>query len=225
MKLIVTGTCLLCSETIYPAGDWYSLLQTKLPSLCSACTAKLAPISQTSCCTICGHPDSKPRCAACQPEDFMQRSLYPYNDDVKDVLARYKYRGDAALAALFQLPMQRLLRRLPKADAVVPVPLHADRLFERGFNQAELVVRRPKLLLARRTLSAKQSKSTPVEREANLREAFHVTGNVTGMRITLVDDIYTTGATMRACKDVLMQAGAVSVCGITVARSLRKSPM
>jgi ComF family protein len=123
---------------------------------------------------------------------------------------------------------------------VVPVPMHAEKQRRRGFNHAELLARRAitemcrrhprwKLQLDTRVLkrvrvTTSQAGLTTHQRRQNLRGAFFVPdpGRVAERHVLLIDDIYTTGATARACSRVLINAGAASVRVATVARAQRE---
>ena len=121
--------------------------------------------------------------------------------------------------------------RLP---LIVPVPLHASKRGERGFNQAELLVRAaakrlPKPfkvaagLLKRERPTQSQVGLTREERVANMRDAFRVTDpqRVKGATVVVVDDVMTTGTTVSECARVLKKAGAERVWAATVARTLK----
>ena len=113
----------------------------------------------------------------------------------------------------------------------VPVPLHPDRLRERGFNQSELLFREPlaaleiplQSALVRCRATTPQFGLTAAERSRNLQGAFALAdgGEIAGKKVIIVDDIMTTGTTLLECARVLKSAGAVSVMGI-VAASGRK---
>jgi ComF family protein len=131
----------------------------------------------------------------------------------------------------------------PEAMLVAPVPLHRKRMKDRGFNQAESlaaealrVLRQThphwRLELSSRALVRERSTDSqaglsPRQRRQNLRGAFFVPdfGKVEARHVLLVDDIYTTGATARACTKVLLKAGAASVRVATVARAQRRYPL
>ena len=126
---------------------------------------------------------------------------------------------------------------------VIPVPLHRTRKAQRGFNQAHaLAVESLRSLkkthpewrlelssgsLVRQRSTESQAGLTPRQRRQNLRGAFFVSDSdaVRGRHVLLVDDIYTTGATARACSRTLMEAGAVSVYVATLARAQRRVPL
>jgi len=137
---------------------------------------------------------------------------------------------------LAKLLGEYLSRALPldeAFDAVVPMPLHWRRRFERGFNQAALiaaqVARRRKIpvIHAVRRVRATRTQTglTNAKRRDNVRGAFRVgRGSLQGLRILLVDDVMTTGATGSACASVLKKAGAKSVTLLTLARVDRRVP-
>jgi len=123
------------------------------------------------------------------------------------------------------------------AILAVPVPLHRSKIRERGFNQADLIARaalkdpdlakRFKLeagVLRRRRITKSQIGLTQNQRRENLRGAFIVPNpeKVSGRRILLIDDVFTTGTTASACARVLMRAGASQVWVATVARTLKR---
>jgi ComF family protein len=131
---------------------------------------------------------------------------------------------------LLQPVLQSLTEAYP-IDVMVPVPLHIRRLRERGFNQALLLIRelskRMGIPYEERVL--KKIKDTPVqialkkrERRKNLTGAFQVRDQeaIRGKAIVLVDDVYTTGATVNECSHALLKAGAKQVAVLTVARAL-----
>ncbi len=161
-----------------------------------------------------------------EDRSVQQRSLYVYNDFLQEVMAQYKYRGDATLATLFSKKLKRLTRPLGKIDVVTVVPLSEERLWERGFNQAELLAGEFACcdVLQRRGETAKQSKRDRRERIAALQGAFRLSvegekWHWAGKRVLIIDDIYTTGATLRSASTVLYEAGAEKVFAVTVARA------
>jgi ComF family protein len=120
------------------------------------------------------------------------------------------------------------------ADVLVPVPLDPGRLRERGYNQAELIARPlarrlgipfGAYLLVRTRPRPDRLRLTRRERWETVRGAYamHKGAQVDKMRVLLLDDVFTTGATLDACSKALRQAGAARVVGLTVARALPQS--
>jgi len=148
-------------------------------------------------------------------------SLYRYNDFLKEVIARYKYRGDYALASLFTNEIKRVISTL-EIDFFMPIPLSEARLYERGFNQSEAFLTManiPVSLLLARNHSEKQSKKSRKERleQSDVFEIQNIE-TIEGKQILIIDDIYTTGSTIRHASKVLKEAGAVRVISLTMAR-------
>jgi ComF family protein len=125
--------------------------------------------------------------------------------------------------------MQHPLPADAPVDVIVPVPLHADRLRERGYNQAALLAREmggrlgiavdEKALLRRRP-TAPQAKLDAKQRKDNVRDAFHCSSDaLADKRVLLIDDVCTTGATLDACAIALYESGARSVQALTLARA------
>jgi ComF family protein len=118
---------------------------------------------------------------------------------------------------------------LEEADGIVPVPLHWRKEYRRGFNQARELARhlgRPVIdALVRRRNTRPQVELAADRRHANVEAAFGLRGRLfrkprrlDGLRLLLVDDVSTTGATLEACARVLKEAGASEVCALTAAR-------
>lgn len=184
-------------------------------------------------------------CGEClqRPKRFrMARAFGVYDEALLDAIHRFKYRGKIQLARpLGTLLAAALLMhwRDDPPDLVVPVPLHPRRLRERGFNQALLLSRGwfrggrslrsqlPPMALERDILQRKRwtAPQTGLGRKArlnNIRNAFTVAGRdrIAGKKILLIDDVYTTGATVNECARVLRKAGAARVDALTLARTL-----
>ena len=160
-----------------------------------------------------------------------------YKDSLRDLIRHLKYQGkrsnqfyiETLLSAAGKMPqVQKLLSGI---DFAVPVPLYPDKEKQRGFNQAELIfsgflasqhipLRR---LLLRTRATRPMYELSGSEREKNLKNAFAVTGieELTGKNILLIDDIFTTGATMTECARVLRSAGAGAVYAVVLASDHR----
>lgn len=211
------------------------------PDLCGDCRAGIRTI-RSPLCPICGEPfaseaDTDHPCGSClirRPPFAAARSLGRYEGTLMALLHRFKYREESSLAG----PLGDLLAagdypgfRIGDADLVVPVPLHRRRLRERGFNQslllARAVGRRHGIPVEARSLRRAVATEPQVslgrnERERNVRGVFAVEdgARIRDKRILLVDDVYTTGSTLKECARVLLKAGAGEVLVLTLARSV-----
>jgi ComF family protein len=147
---------------------------------------------------------------------------------VAEAIKRFKYGRRLDLLPVMQhwLKQPACRELVDAADLVAPVPLHPRRLKERGFNQALLLAKaffdkplaREALIRVRHTMP--QSGLNPKERRENVKKAFSIPRpeDIRGKNVVLIDDVYTTGATVRECAKVLSQAGAREVNVLTVAR-------
>jgi ComF family protein len=162
------------------------------------------------------------------------RSFASYNLPMRKAIILLKYMGVARLGAWFAERLEeiyRVDRGLFPVDAVVPVPLHPLRLRERGYNQAERIARPLAkrlelpllpLLLVRTRPRPEQLLLSRAERWSSVKGAYAATPRARAekLRVLLVDDVFTTGATLDACARALFAAGAASVYALTVARAI-----
>ncbi|MBI2159021.1 MAG: ComF family protein [Candidatus Rokubacteria bacterium] len=168
-------------------------------------------------------------CAAEPPAYDYARSAARYEGPLRDALHAFKFSGRRALARpLADLLLEQCGGALPGGiAAVVPVPLARDREYLRGFNQARLLADRlagqlgaplePRWL-ARVRATHPQSDLSAAERRANVRGAFRASAAVAGRDVLVVDDVFTTGATLAECARALREAGAGWIGVLTVAR-------
>jgi competence protein ComFC len=238
MNLFQQDRCLYCHNTIQPDIGWRAIFSIeKVHHLCFKCEEQLDRIDGNAC-RICNKPfhllnekfrdeDLCHDCFRWEEDQEWQGSLeknlslFLYNDFLKELLAKYKFRGDYVLAKIFGAEVKKQLLRM-NPDFIVPIPLSETRLYERGFNQAAGLVTEagcsPTEILTR-IHSEKQSKKSRLER-IHLPQVFklHPDMLLEGKRIVLVDDIYTTGSTLRHAAKLLKSAGAVSIQSLTLAR-------
>lgn len=238
VSVIFPAPCRICGAVLTRAGF--------LP-ICEVCLASIQPLSGPVC-LCCGRlffsevalEANLPKCFACRRDVYAfecARSYGPYTDQMVRAIGLLKYERLIPLGRWFAQRLHEVIREsaaLREVDVIVPVPLHRGRLRERGYNQAELIAkplarvlrvpigsyllvrtkpRPPRLLLSRR------------ERWLTVRGAYEIRKGtrVDNMRILLIDDVFTTGATLDACSRALKHAGAKSVFGLTVARAISKA--
>lgn len=172
--------------------------------------------------TLCGH------CLKSPPAFDATHALFRYHHPIDTVLQKYKYGNALTIAELFGklLSDHRQASELP--DLLIPMPLHPQRLQERGFNQAleiaRIVARQLSIPLdinscKRVKLSAPQATLPLKQRVKNMRNAFVCNRRLDGIRVALVDDVMTTGASLHALTTAVRKAGAASVECWVVART------
>jgi ComF family protein len=205
--------------------------------LCADCARLLTPVSAApgSRCPRCGAPLGDRRvCRTCGdwPEGLITAARFPfaYRRPVKGMIRRMKYQGVTRLSDWMAGEMYEIaLRELPGGvDLIVPVPMHARRLRQRGANHAEALARALAaragvpcaLALTRTSDTPQQAKLSAVERRRNLMGAFTASPLARGKNVLLVDDVVTTGATALACARVLRAIGATDVQLIALAGAI-----
>ncbi len=204
-------------------------------SFCPRCAQRVEPVPRPRCAT-CGRPQAEPTdaCPACAAALVLPmtriRAAALYTSPLREAIHAFKYGGRPELA-------RSLGRYLVVAfgeagwdtpvDLVAPVPLHAERLAERGYNQAELLAQvlcrwlhlplgAHALVRVRQT--RQQVGLDAAARQENVLGAFAASSAaVQGRVLLLVDDVYTTGATLKACAAAALEAGAIQVYGLTLA--------
>jgi len=153
---------------------------------------------------------------------------YRFNGAVREAIHALKYEQRARAATVLGDLLAAHVHAHPlPADLIVPVPLHAARLRERGFNQAELLAKRlsmqinlpVSMQLVRVRQTAQQASLHRAERQENVRDAFVWYGAPPPPRVLLIDDVLTTGATIGAAAAALQAAGAQEVHGLALARA------
>jgi ComF family protein len=207
---------------------------------CSACQAEVLVIRDPVC-SRCGRPqplerglprDDRP-CPQCRQfplEIDGIRSAVMFEGPLRQAIHHLKYRGRTSLAEpLGELLSARWRAGPLPADLIVPVPLHASRLRERGYNQSTLLAQQlshasglPLVESALKRIRATSPQVTlnAAERKVNVSNAFEASGDIVrGRQVLLVDDVCTTGATLGSSSIALRQSGAASVWAITLARA------
>jgi ComF family protein len=195
--------------------------------VCGGCSARLARVA--AACRVCGLAQPVARCPRNAAPWRVAAVIAPfdYAPPLDDYVHALKYRnarsGGRALALLLAPAVERA-----SVDALVPVPLHPRRLRERGYNQATEIARAlgrvhalPLLLrgIERRGAHAPQTGQTAAARARNVAAAFAVTRKLDGLRVAIVDDVITTGATVNALAAALLTAGAVRCEAWAIART------
>jgi ComF family protein len=187
-------------------------------------------------CSRCGKPQASgivcPKCVSLQNNIDGIRSPYKFEGVVREAIHQFKYKNIRCLAEPLAILLFEYLKLNPlPVQVIVPVPLNAKRLRERGYNQSDLLaLKLGKLVnlpedidcLKRISYCLPQARTKSLEeRLRNVNQAFTcVSSNIQGANILLIDDVSTSGATLNACALALKTAGAASVWGLVLAREL-----
>jgi ComF family protein len=203
--------------------------------ICDSCRASMLSI-EFPVCPRCGKP--QPDGAFCRSCVNWQASIegirapFQFEGVVREAVHQFKYRNLRTLALpLANLMSEYLIEHPVPGEVIVPVPLHHQRLRERGYNQSALLARElgkivnlpvNEEVLIRIKATTPQAKTASVEeRRSNVIGAFACRGNsLTGKSVLLIDDVSTSGATLNACALALKTTGAISVWGLTLAREI-----
>jgi len=233
LDALLPPRCLACGGAVDAQG-----------ALCAACWQGISFLG-APCCARCGLPfpyeaGAGVECADCvaHPPPFDRaRAVFAYDDHSRRLILAFKHADHLhGVPAFGQWLARSGAELLAEADLVAPVPLHWTRLFRRRFNQSALLAQAavaacrgpmapafaPALLIRRRRTRS-QGHLTRLQRAENVRGAFAVKPGaaLAGKRVLLVDDVFTTGATIEACARVLKRAGAARVDVLTLARAMR----
>ncbi|KUG24388.1 competence protein f [hydrocarbon metagenome] len=231
-KVIFPPQCPGCSEILYPYTAQI---------FCSNCTDNIKFI-KGGICTICGttFPDSPAEnhlCGEClekKPYFSYARAVFSYENIILNAIHRFKYKRNMSIGEIMSSLMADF--SFPDIDftdysLIIPVPLHIKRLRERGFNQSLILARaigkKRQIpvnfsLLKRRKFTTTQTGSNRNERKQNIKGAFEVSdkNKIKGENVILIDDVYTTGATVNECAKTLIEAGVRKISALTLARVL-----
>lgn len=231
-EVIFPTTCMTCGTVLdHPTS----------PAFCAECYSRIDFI-RSPLCPCCGVPFETTTggdhlcgdCLAAAPVFSLARSAGRYETVLLDAIHRFKYQGQRAVGRSLGRMMGEVSYpgfSIADYSLVMPVPLHVKRLRERGFNQslilAREIARRFSLPLDFMSLRRNIHTDPQVglgrrEREKNVRGAFDIRPgtDIEGVNILLVDDVYTTGSTLRECARILKNHGAREVAALTLARTV-----
>lgn len=230
IELALPPRCHLCrtmldsATPLHICNDCLLTFETVAPPFCSICGTPFEGVGNNHPCGLCiQHP----------PPWKQARAAFIHDGGCRKLINSFKYEHRSHLRRPIAMLTASVLKEFVEstnADCLIPVPLHCKRLRNRGFNQSLLVAELTgsiwKIPVISRGLirvrnTRPQMEMTAAERAENIKGAFapNNTDDIKGKSILLVDDVFTTGATVAECSRVLKHAGAKSVSVATVARA------
>lgn len=227
--------CLLCNSSLrneMPLADLIRLTPLVKSTICEDCSNGFVDLSSSPTCSVCGRkrregmPDPCHDCqrwANASEVSFVNTALYEYNPFMKDFMKRYKFNGDYRLRKVFSGQIRQQLRKTQ--EVLVPIPVSLDTIATRGFNQVTGLLEN---LGYADVLKVKVEKKAVRQSEKNRRDRIALNqpfefnesekNSIQNKAVLIVDDVYTTGTTIRHAATLLYGAGATSVRGFTLAR-------
>ncbi len=226
LSFLFPPLCLSCKKHVHNWGDF-----------CAPCWSELVYVTEPFC-KQCGRVfEFKieddfvcPKCIQDQPPYDIVRAVFIYNDISKKIILKLKNHDSTYLAKYMGRYMSSNFHELlEKADIIAPIPLHWRRLLKRKFNQSALMIQHLEGFREKKIYDLMQRhKNTPIQgtldeasRIKNVKSAFKLSPqyNVKGKIVLLIDDVFTTGATVGACAKVLKRKGAKEVWCLSFARA------
>ncbi len=236
VNVVLPNLCPLCGQPLlHPVNTCTKNGKENEISFCPACLGEVVFITDPIC-PVCGLPFSSqmagchkcPRCEKKINNFHIARGMGNYYGKLLKAIHLFKYGGKKNIGKILGKMLAQYPLDFSAYDLIVPVPLHIKKLRERGFNQAVLLCReiekRHSVPLEISSLKRVRYTESQVglnedERVKNIKGAFEVRDGVfKGLKTLLVDDIFTTGATVNECSRVLRKAGIDSVDVLTLAR-------
>lgn len=226
MDFCYPGVCASCGAAADGAG-----------ALCAGCDAELHKLETAPACRSCGKPiaESGGPCGWCLGDgvahfEWVVR-LGTFTDPLKHLVHQVKYHNRWPLAEVLAdrlLEQERVKALIDETDVIVPVPLHRLRQISRGYNQAEVIARRiaarcgkrcVRPVIRLRNTQSQTDMTSAAQREENMREAFALLDPriVAGKNVVVVDDVMTTGATLRGVAQALRPARPASLGALVIA--------
>lgn len=223
--------CLWCDQDIIVEINWDNLIVLSKPEqLCKKCMQSLQMLHGNQC-LKCSRVSEQKLCQDCERwsdsliKDPLETnvSVFAYNEQMQEMITKWKYRGDYIVAEAFKQTFidkyEESFSNELKHSILIPIPLSEERLQERGFNQAKMLVDflpGESLEIITRIHSEKQSKKTRSERISS--DNPFIINETINKTVILVDDIYTTGTTLRHAATLLRENGCPKVYAYTLIR-------
>lgn len=224
--------CLVCQEEMDSQLGWNGFLKGAYYSkICDRCLIQFDKIEEPTCAS-CSKPSKKEKCRDCtlwqtlyNGKDPLRKniSIFKYNDFMKELITNWKYRGDYMLGEVFRdvyfQAFKEHFQPHEQHPTIIPIPLSEIRMKERGFNQSLMLAEFISTSIEQplhRLYDTKQAKKRKHERISS-KNPFKLTKSINNS-VVLVDDIYTTGSTIRHAAVLLKNSGCKDVYSFTLIR-------
>lgn len=228
--------CMACQTILMPVHNSFEKY------LCANCKSLFVPIADPFC-LRCGHPkknssvSTQSSCISCRGKEFYfenHRAAFAYEEVVREMVLNIKFRSKRQVAQGLGWLFADVCKNWNiKGDYIVPIPLHPSKKRMRGFNQATLLAQPigsvcgipvANNMMLRIKKTPPQSGLSALAREQNLSNAFRCNNkkyNVAGKTIILIDDIFTSGATINACAKCLLESNAAKIYAVSLCITLK----
>lgn len=229
----MTNTCINCQNPLkqdLSFADIFAWRSLDQEMICQDCKAQFEQVDPETSCPHCSKKNGGGLCSDCQdwlktyPEiKGSHRSLYHYNDFAKEWMAQFKMRGDVRYGLVFGKTLKALIEKDYLDHVIVPVPSSAKSLKDRGFNQIDVILSVLQMeythLLENTSQGQKQSQKSRADRLQTSQPFSLVPGyDIRGLKLLIIDDIYTTGRTLHHIKALLHSHGAIQIDSLSLFR-------
>lgn len=223
LEILYPGRCPVCHDIVVPRGQ----------TICRDCRKKLKPFAGPRC-FKCSKPlsnDHREYCRNCTKHRYFDKGIgiFVYSSVIQQSLFKLKYGNRQEYGVFYgkfaaEYAREKITRW--EIDVIIPIPLHKKRMRKRGYNQSAIIAETMgkqlgipvDIKILKRTVNTKPQKDLDEkERKQNLKNAFQTERPLEYSNVLLVDDIYTTGATIDAAAESLKMAGAKKVYFLTIA--------
>lgn len=218
--------CLLCGKEFSERETFLGMISMRKTAklICPECQNAFEKIGDEHCPT-CYRNGSSEQCTDCkkwakEDHNVQHRAIYTYNEAMKEYFSKYKFQGDMLLSQVFVKELKQVLKEY-KDYTVVPVPLSTERMAARQFNQVTALLDSAHIsyqdILSKKEIRKQSDKNRKERLESDCPFSLK-SDNYIPDKVLIIDDIYTTGATLRGIYQLFYERGTKIVKSLTIAR-------